>query len=151
MAWRFTDYSRAVFVIDGMITFLLAAGVRFASSLAGEALAKVAGRGLRIAVVGCEPSLELLRSDLESLAGGKGRIVGVIGLPGDDANLDSPPGLGSIDNLRTIAEDHGVRMVWLIPHGMKDEEITRVRDACQNEGLILREVALSIERSRQRG
>ena len=142
MAWRFEDYSRAVFVIDGMITFLLAWGVRYGSSLVGEALARVAGKDLRIAVVGTGEALALLAADLKAAHGVKGQLVGAIRAPSGGPGAGGLDDLGPLSRLLEIAEEHQIRMIWLVGFGMGEEEMDQARSACERGGLILREVTL---------
>ena len=143
MAWRFEDYSRAVFVIDGMVTFLLAWGVRQGSSLLGETLVRVAGRDLRVAIVGTAEALDLIAPALGSK--GEGQVIGAIrareGVEGTGGLTD----LGPLSRMGEISREHGVRMVWLIPFGMSEEETEKVKAACDEGGLMLREVSLRLD------
>jgi hypothetical protein len=139
MAWRFEDYSRAVFVIDGMITFLLAVGIRYAAALTGEALAGVAGGGMRIALVGKAGALRDVLGVVDA-----GTIEGIIRIDGDAVTGGPLPDLGALSDLRAISEDQGIRMIWLLPTGMDDEERDRVKETCRTEGLVIREVSLRL-------
>lgn len=145
MAWRFEDYSRAVFVIDGMITFLLGWVGRYGSGLAGEALVQVAGRDLRIAIVGTREALALLGDALAGSGERRSRVVGAIRLDDAPGGTGDLADLGPLSRLPEISREHGVRMIWLVGFGMSGEDRERVKADGAGAGLIVREVSLNLE------
>ena len=145
MAWRFEEYSRAVFVIDGMITFLLVWGMRTATALVGETLAQVAGPDLRVALVGTDEALAVVGSTLVETEGKRARVVGALRISEDGVGLGGLDDLGPITDLAAATKKHGLRMIWLIGLGMQEDQRADIAEACVREGLIVREISIRLE------
>ncbi|MCZ6691358.1 MAG: hypothetical protein O7H41_17355 [Planctomycetota bacterium] len=145
MAWRFEEYSRAVFVIDGMITFLLVWGMRTATALVGETLAQVAGSDLRVALVGTAEALAVVGSTLAETEGKRARVVGALRISEDGAGTGGLDDLGPITDIAAATKKHGLRMIWLIGLGLQEDQRADIAEACVREGLIVREISIRLE------
>lgn len=144
--WRFEGYSRAVFVIDWMLTLLMVGGARVAERLLDEWVNRVAGRGRPAVIVGAgDTGVRVLRSlrDEETC---RYRVVGFLD---DDprksrGRIQGIPVLGSRAELASVLEAHHVQDVLIAIADPSGELLQDVQRCCEPRGVGWRIVTADV-------
>lgn len=137
MAFRFEEYSRAVFAIDWMILLLAVSGVRLMFRFLEEYLGSFAKRqGKRLLIFGAGDAGEIALREIRNNAKLGYVPVGFI----DDnrekvgRSIHGVQILGSRENLRRIVEQHGVQEILVaIPSADRGTLLSVLRD-CKQTG-----------------
>ncbi|HEX9780142.1 MAG TPA: hypothetical protein VGB20_02910 [bacterium] len=147
--WRFEGYSRAVFVIDWMITLLAVAGARVTERLLDEWIRRAASGGTPVLVVGAgDVGAAMLRS-LRSLHEGPGglRVVGVLDDDPDKlgSRIHGVPVLGSREDLEQAISAWRVQTVFVAIADPPADLLEHIRRGCEPRGVAWRVVSSGLE------
>lgn len=139
---RFQGYSRAVFIIDGVLTFLMVGGVRmmirsyfanFANSPKNsDSLVKIHFK--KVLIIGAGAAGEkILREIIENYQ----LHYKVIGFVDDDPgkkgrSIHGVPILGNVDNLAEVLENEEVQEILIAVPSASGDQIRRMVEACQS-------------------
>jgi UDP-GlcNAc:undecaprenyl-phosphate GlcNAc-1-phosphate transferase len=146
-AFRFEGFSRAVFVLDGLLLFMMLAGSRVAFRLFRQLLPAPTSGGRRVLIYGAGDAGELLLREMRNNLQLQYTPIGFV----DDDPLKKGKvihGLrvfGGNGSLRQICDQHRVEEV-LISSSMIDDERTRqiLRD-CDAAHITLKRMRIEIE------
>lgn len=146
-AFRFEGFSRAVFVLDGLLLFMMLAGSRVAFRLFRQMLPAPTSGGRRVLIYGAGDAGELLLREMRNNLQLQYTPIGFV----DDDPLKKGKvihGLrvfGGNGSLRQICDQHRVEEV-LISSSMIDDERTRqiLRD-CDAAHITLKRMRIEIE------
>jgi FlaA1/EpsC-like NDP-sugar epimerase len=140
IAYRFEGYSRAVFLIDGGLAFLLAGGLRMVIrtfyarfSRNGQAIFIPAAQRKRILIVGAGSTGEkILREIIEN----DHLPHCVVGFIDDDRkkhgrSIHGIPVLGSLNELVKLVEDEGVNEILIAIPSATGDQIRRIVNTCK--------------------
>lgn len=142
---RFYGFSRAVFLMDGIFTFVLAGGLRMfirllyagqTSVMMAETVRRKKGPSKRVLIVGAGDAGEkMLREIFDNVK--LQRHYNVIGFIDDDAgkqgrSMHGIPILGPVAKLTYIVEEHDINEVLIAIPSATGEEMRNVVDACKN-------------------
>lgn len=139
IVYRFEDYSRAVFIMDGGLTFLFTGGLRMIirtfyakGDRKGKRVVPVAQRE-RILVVGAGATGEkILREIMEN----EQLPYAMIGFIDDDRkklgrSIHGVPVLGSLNELAQIVEEEEIKEVLIAVPSATGDQVRRIVDACK--------------------
>jgi len=142
---RFQGYSRAVMVIDAVLTLLGITAARIALRSVREILRGFARQGgQRVLIVGAgnlgQAAARLLHTD----DGGRYRIVGFLDDSPDKVNrrLYGLRVIGPLQEIENVIERDSVEMVVLASSKVSKEKTNRLREACRKMSVELRELQL---------
>ncbi|MGB8511145.1 MAG: hypothetical protein WCD76_22430 [Pyrinomonadaceae bacterium] len=146
-AFRFEGFSRAVFVLDAMILFLMLAGSRTAFRLFRQMLPAGTPDGRRVLIYGAGDGGELLlremrnNSDLQYLP---------VGFVDDDPHKKGKfiHGLrvfGGNGNLRRICTDQRVQEVLISSTKISEERLHEILRDCEENQVTLKRMRIKIE------
>jgi len=138
---RFQGYSRAVFIIDGILTFLLAGGLRMAirsyfalyTGSKNDAASLIKVHFKKVLIIGAGDAGEkILREIIENYQ----LHYRVIGFIDDDPgkigrSIHGIPVLGNVDNLADILDDEEVQEILVAVPSASGDQIRRIVEACQ--------------------
>ena len=138
---RFQGYSRAVFIIDGILTFLLAGGLRMAirsyfalyTGSKNDAASLIKVHFKKVLIIGAGDAGEkILREIIENYQL-HDRVIGFID---DDPgkigrSIHGIPVLGNVDNLADILDDEEVQEILVAVPSASGDQIRRIVEACQ--------------------
>jgi UDP-GlcNAc:undecaprenyl-phosphate GlcNAc-1-phosphate transferase len=135
--FRFGGYSRALFVIDAMVLFLLVAGSRFLFRALTEAR-RFPPHGRRVLVVGAGDRGELCLRSLPSRQGGTYTPVGILSA---DRRLKARkilgvPILGTLDDLERVTREVRAEEV-VLARPEPPEDLALLRERCARLGIPL--------------
>lgn len=140
--WRFGGYSRAAFVIDGMLLLMAVSGSRLVEPLLNEWLSHSEGRTQQVLIVGAGDTGELVLRQLKMEKGGNRRVMGFL----DDDPLkmgDRIHGvriLGSRRDLGRIVKEMGISEVYIAIAHPPEDLVAQIRGYCEESGLRWRTV-----------
>jgi UDP-GlcNAc:undecaprenyl-phosphate GlcNAc-1-phosphate transferase len=146
-AFRFQGFSRAVFVLDAMIFFLMLAGSRVAFRLFKQLLPAPAAGGRRVLIYGAGDAGELLLREMRNNLLLQYTPVGFV----DDDPFKKGKmihGLrvfGGNGHLRRICEEQHVEEVLISTSRIDDERISQIRRDCEDAQITLRRMRIEIE------
>ena len=143
--YRFAGFSRAVFLMDGVLTFLLAGGLRifirlYYSGLTrivlGEASAQRKGSGKRVLIIGAGDAGEKMLREIFDNAKLQHEYH-VIGFVDDDLYkqgraVHGIPVLSQVAMLPQIVQEKNVEEVLIAIPSATGAEMRRIVDACKN-------------------
>ncbi len=142
--WRFEGYSRAVFVIDGLLLFVSVSGARLIEPLLNEWIrSSVSLRGAtRVLIFGAGDTGELLLQQLSMESLGTRRIIGFLD---DDATkhgarIHGIPILGSRHNLGKVVKELAVGEILVAMRRPPPDLVQQIRSYCEENGLNWRVV-----------
>jgi len=144
--WRFEGYSRAVLVIDWMLTFLVVGGSRVVERLLDEWIGTVRGRGIPVLIIGAgdtgERVLRYLRYETKA-----GRWA--VGFLDDDVRkqwdrIHGVPILGTRAKLPQVLEEHAIREVLIAITDPPGELLQDVRACCESRGVTWKVVTAGV-------
>ncbi len=143
---RFTGFSRAVFILDGLLTFLFIVGSRVAIRIyyqrsvhfsfgMGRSAARQGVQNLLFVGAG-DAAEKVVREIVESRSGS----YQAVGLLDDDRSkwgqrIHGVPIVGGVDELSAIVEKVKVDEILIAIPSASREEMSRVVDACQQSGV----------------
>ncbi|HEX8293570.1 MAG TPA: hypothetical protein VF570_17540 [Pyrinomonadaceae bacterium] len=146
-AFRFEGFSRAVFVLDAMIFFLMLAGSRTAFRLFRQLLPAPAAGGRRVLIYGAGDAGELLLREMRNNLRLQYTPVGFV----DDDPFKKGKvihGLrvfGGNGHLRRICDEQQVEEVLISSSRIGDERIAAIRRDCEDAQVTLRRMRIEIE------
>jgi FlaA1/EpsC-like NDP-sugar epimerase len=143
---RFVGFSRSVFAIDLVLTFLFLSGVRVGlrlfltpghGSFKFPFFAKVDRRGVRVLVVGAGSAGEKLLREIKENPGIQYQVAGCID---DDKRklkqtIHGVPVLGRVDEIKEILKKEGVDEIIIAISAASAMEMRRIVAACEETGL----------------
>ncbi|MBI2871162.1 MAG: hypothetical protein HYY14_05565 [Candidatus Omnitrophica bacterium] len=144
--WRFEGYSRAIFVIDGMLTFLLVGSARVLERLMDDWIG-AAKRGRRaVLILGAgETGVRVLRH-LQYERSAQRRVVGFID---DDprkigTRIHGSSVIGSRRNLASLITQRGIEEILIAIHDPSGELLEQMRRLCEPSGVSWRVVRAGV-------
>jgi UDP-GlcNAc:undecaprenyl-phosphate GlcNAc-1-phosphate transferase len=146
-AFRFAGLSRAVFVLDAMIFFMMLAGSRVAFRLFRRVLPSGAGGRRRVLIYGAGDGGELLLREIRNNRGLDYLPVGFL----DDDPLKRGKvihGLrvfGGNGSLRAICAEQSVSEVLISCSQMSDERLREIARDCRDATVALKRMRIKIE------
>lgn len=148
LIFRFQNFSRAVFVLDGLILLLSIVGSRMAFRLIREMLpSTVAADGRRVLIYGAGDGGEMVLRELRNNSEWNYRPVGFI----DDDPLKKNKvinGLTVFDangSLPDICRDKDIREILISTQKIPAETLSRVRAVCREYDISLKRAYIKIE------
>lgn len=147
LIFGFQGFSRSVFVINGLLVFLLVGGfrifIRIALTLSGGlyAIARTGSptvKGAKKLIIAGAGSAgeKLIREVMEN----KGLAYDVVGLVDDDPaklkqTLHGVPVLGTVDRLKPLAEKYGIDEIAIATPSATMSQMRRIVEACKAAGI----------------
>jgi len=144
--WRFEGYSRAVLIIDGMLTFLGVGGSRLLERLLDEWIRGAAAQGVPALIIGAgDTGARVLRA-LKYETKGVYRVVGFLD---DDLRklgerIDGSPVLGTRTQLSNVIEAHRVREVLVAITDPPGDLLQAVQQSCEPRGVTWKVVTAGV-------
>ncbi len=140
--WRFEGYSRAVFIIDGTLLFLMVSGARLIEPLLNEWVGQSGERGTQVLIVGAGDTGELLLQQLKLQPQTRHRVMGFLD---DDPSIQGRaihgiPILGTRRDLGRIVKAYGIRLIFIAMEHPPGDLIRQVQGYCEENGLEWRVV-----------
>ena len=140
--WRFEGYSRAVFIIDGLLLFVMISGSRITERLLNEWISASTHDALPVLIVGAGDTGESLLRQLKQSAPGKRRVVGFLD---DDVRMHGSrihgiPIIGSRQELRRAIQEYGVREVLIAMPRPPADLLQQIQSYCEETGIPWRVV-----------
>jgi UDP-GlcNAc:undecaprenyl-phosphate GlcNAc-1-phosphate transferase len=148
VAFRFEGLSRAVFVLDTMILFMMLAGSRFAFRLFRHALPVHEARGARrVLIYGAGDGGELL---LREVLNNRELQLTPVGFVDDDPHKKGKVihGLrvfGGNGSLRSICEEQRVSEVLISSTQISDERLAAILQDCESAQITLKRMRIQID------
>ena len=147
-AFRFQGYSRTVFVLDGLLMFMLLAGSRLAFRLFRKVLPVAQdGTGRRVLIYGAGDGGELLLRELRNNREWKYSPVGF--LDDDPAKAGKViHGLrvfGGNGDLVTVCREQRIDEVLISSSQMAEARVQEILRCCQAEEIVLKQMRIHIE------
>ena len=146
-AFRFQGFSRAVFVLDAMVFFLMLAGSRVAFRLFRRMLPSPGEGGRRVLIYGAGDAGELLLREMRNNLQLQYTPVGFL----DDDPLKKGRvihGLrvfGGNGNLRRVCEEQQVEEVLISSSKIDDEHVRQILRDCEEARITLKRMRIEIE------
>jgi len=144
--WRFEGFSRAVLVIDWMLTLLAVGGSRVAERFLDEWISRMAVQGVPVVIIGAgDTGARVLRllNDQERAAR---RVVGFLD---DDVRkhgdrIQGASVLGGRERLMSVVQELGVREVLIAVSDPPGELLQYVQRCCEPHGIVWKVVTASV-------
>jgi FlaA1/EpsC-like NDP-sugar epimerase len=138
---RFMGYSRAVFAIDLLLTFILTGGIRmairsyFTSRVSPEAIRQIPDKAnlTRVLIIGAGAAGEkILREILDNYT----LHYEVVGFADDDLtkqgrSIHGVPVLGDVAHLQKILQKEDIQQILIAVPSASGDQIRRIAEACQ--------------------
>ena len=148
LLYRFQNFSRAVFVLDGLILLLLVVGSRMAFRLIREFLPQASGsEGRRVLIYGAGDGGEMILRELRNNPDWNYRPVGFVD--------DDPHKRGKVINglqvfdangsLADICRKKGIEEILISSGKISKDALARVREVCREGDIELKRAQLKIE------
>ena len=137
MYYRFRDFSRAVFIIDGILTLFLVGGVRLIILVLREYLENYREDGKRIVIVGAGDAGEMVLREIRNNRNLGFRVIGFL----DDnpkkhqVKIHGIKVLGDTADLIEISKEKQIDEVLIAIPSATKEAISRITDLCRNAGI----------------
>lgn len=147
-AFRFREFSRIVFVLDGMFLLLMLAGSRMAFRLFRQILPTARARdGCRVLIYGAGDAGELL---LREMLNNRELQYAPVGFVDDDPRKKGKVihGLrvfGGNGQLRSLCREQRVDEVLISSSQFSDERVKEILHDCEEERVILKRMRIKIE------
>jgi UDP-GlcNAc:undecaprenyl-phosphate GlcNAc-1-phosphate transferase len=147
-AFRFQGYSRTVFVVDGLLMFMLLTGSRLAFRLFRKVLPVAQdGTGRRVLIYGAGDGGELFLRELRNNRDWKYAPVGF--LDDDPAKagkvIHGLKVFGGNGDLATVCREQRVDEVLISSLQMSAERVREIQRGCRAEQVVLKQMRISIE------
>ncbi len=135
--WRFEGYSRAVFIIDGLLLFITVGGARIVEPLLNEWLTASIQDARPVLIIGAGDTGELLLQQLKLTSPRKHRVIGFLD---DDAakhgnSIHGIPIMGSRQDLGKVVKEWNVQEVLIAMRTPPDDLVQQVRSYCEENSL----------------
>jgi UDP-GlcNAc:undecaprenyl-phosphate GlcNAc-1-phosphate transferase len=135
--YRFDGYSRAVFVIDGVLLFMCVGASRLSFRLFGELLRGQPAGLQRVLIYGAGDAGELVLREIRN-APRLGRLV--VGFLDDNrwkhrSLIHGVPVLGSLDRLDSILESYQIDQVIVSSSRIPADRLDLAADVCERRGV----------------
>jgi UDP-GlcNAc:undecaprenyl-phosphate GlcNAc-1-phosphate transferase len=148
LLYRFQNFSRAVFVLDGIILLLMLVGSRMAFRLIREFLPNATSAdGRRVLIYGAGDGGEMVLRELRNNPAWNYRAVGFVD--------DDPLKKGKVINglqvydanglLGDICQDKAIQEILISSRKISPEALERVRDVCRDSDIMLKRAQMKIE------
>jgi UDP-GlcNAc:undecaprenyl-phosphate GlcNAc-1-phosphate transferase len=148
LLYRFQNFSRAVFVLDGIILLLMLVGSRMAFRLIREFLPNAASAdGRRVLIYGAGDGGEMVLRELRNNPAWNYRAVGFV----DDDPLKN----GKVTHglhvyhanglLGDICQEKAIQEILISSRKISPEALERVRDVCRDSDIMLKRAQMKIE------
>jgi UDP-GlcNAc:undecaprenyl-phosphate GlcNAc-1-phosphate transferase len=148
LLFRFQNFSRAVFVLDGIILLLTLVGSRMAFRLIREFLPhSVVTDGTRVLIYGAGDGGEMVLRELRNNSGWNYQPVGFID--------DDPHKKGKVINglqvfdangsLVDICRDKSIQEILISSEKISTDALKRLREICREEDIALKRAQMKIE------
>jgi UDP-GlcNAc:undecaprenyl-phosphate GlcNAc-1-phosphate transferase len=148
LLYRFQNFSRAVFVLDGIILLLMLVGSRMAFRLIREFLPNAASAdGRRVLIYGAGDGGEMVLRELRNNPAWNYRAVGFVD--------DDPLKKGKVINglqvydanglLGDICQEKAIQEILISSRKISPEALERVRDVCRDSDIMLKRAQMKIE------
>ena len=136
-AWRFQGFSRAVMVIDWMLTFLVVSGARVVERLFDEWIRAASARGLPVVIIGAGDTGQRVLRYLQLDAAQLRRAVGFLD---DDVRthglrMQGCEVLGGVERLADVLDRWQVREVLVAIADPPGHVLERIRGCCEARGV----------------
>ncbi len=148
LLYRFTFFSRAVFVVDALLLLFALAGSRMAFRFFRQLLPSAAlGEGRKVLIYGAGDGGEMILRELKNNPEWNYAPVGFV----DDDPLKKGKiinGLkvhGSNGSLKAVCRENQIEEILLSVRHISPEKLDELRDACQQMDVSLKRAALKIE------
>ena len=146
-AFRFQEFSRAVFVLDAMIFFLMLAGSRVAFRLFRQLLPAPAAGGKRVLIYGAGDAGELL---LREMRNNQELLYTPVGFVDDDPfkkgkMIHGLRVFGGNGHLRRICAEQQVEEVLISTSRIGDDRVAEIRRDCEDAQVTLRRMRIQID------
>jgi UDP-GlcNAc:undecaprenyl-phosphate/decaprenyl-phosphate GlcNAc-1-phosphate transferase len=147
-AFRFREFSRAVFVLDGMFLLMMLAGSRMAFRLFRQILPTARARdGCRVLIYGAGDAGELL---LRELLNNRELQYAPVGFVDDDPRKKGKVIHGlrvyaGNGQLRTVCREQRVDEVLISSSQFSEERVREIMRDCEEEQVILKRMRIRIE------
>lgn len=146
-AFRFEGFSRAVFVLDAMLFYMMLAGSRVAFRLFRQLLPAPAAGGRRVLIYGAGDAGELLLREMRNNLQLQYTPIGFV----DDDPFKKGKvihGLrvfGGNGQLRRICEEQQVEEVLISSSRFEADRVAQIRRDCEDAGITLKRMRIEIE------
>ena len=148
LLFRFQNFSRAVFVLDGMILLLLVVGSRMAFRLIREFLPQTSGsEGRRVLIYGAGDGGEMILRELRNNPKWNYRPIGFVD--------DDPRKKGKVINglqvfdangsLAEICREKSIEEILISSGKISKDALARIREVCREGDIELKRAQLKIE------
>ncbi|HEY6187353.1 MAG TPA: hypothetical protein VIW80_06735 [Pyrinomonadaceae bacterium] len=147
-AFRFREFSRAVFVLDGMFLLMMLAGSRMAFRLFRQILPTPRARdGCRVLIYGAGDAGELL---LRELLNNRELQYAPVGFVDDDPRKKGKVihGLrvyGGNGQLRSLCREQRINEVLISSSQFPEERVKQILRDCEEEQVVLKRMRIKIE------
>ena len=144
--WRFEGYSRAVSIIDWMLTFLAVGGSRVAERLLDEWITRTAERGVPVIILGAGDTGEMVLRYLKHEGRPTRRVVGFLDddLSKHGSRIHGCAILGGRAKLSDVLQDYHVREVLIAISDPPGELLQHVQRCCEPCGASWKVVTAGI-------
>jgi len=148
LVYRFVNFSRTVFVFDGILLLMLVVGSRLGFRLIRQLLPPAAaGYGTKVLIYGAGDGGEMLLRELNN--NGSWRYVAVGFVDDDPLKLNKViHGLRVYDangSLADICREKGVEEILISVRELSAEKLKHVRDMCNETNVVLKRAIFRIE------
>ena len=144
--WRFEGYSRAVFIVDWMLTLLAVGGARIVERLLDTSISTAIARGIPVLILGAgDTGAHVLRS----LEYGSQPLRRVIGFLDDDRRkhgncIHRVSVLGDRSRLAELLDTHQVREVLVAISDPPGDLLQEVQHCCEPRGVTWKVVTAGV-------
>jgi len=146
-AFRFEGFSRAVFVLDALLLFMMLAGSRVAFRLFRQLIPTPASDGRRVLIYGAGDAGELLLREMRNNLKLQYTPVGFVD---DDPHKKGKVihGLrvfGGNGSLRQVCDQHRVEEVLISSSKLSEERVREILRDCEEAHITLKRMRIEIE------
>lgn len=148
LLYRFENFSRAVFILDGILLLLALSGSRMAFRLIREMIPHPhQTEGRRVLIYGAGDGGEMLLRELRKNSEWNYRPVGFV----DDDPLKKDKlinGLRVYDangSLPGVCREHEIQEILISTRRLTPEKLKRVREVCRDSDILLKRAQIKIE------
>jgi len=148
LLYRFQNFSRAVFVLDGIILLLLIVGSRMAFRIIRQFLPSGApASGRRVLIYGAGDGGEMILRELRNNSALNYLPVGFI----DDDPFKQDKVIGGLrvfeanGSLASICREKNIQEILVSSQSISHETLQNVREVCRREDIALSQAYLKIE------
>ncbi|HKP70637.1 MAG TPA: hypothetical protein VJV05_15225 [Pyrinomonadaceae bacterium] len=148
LLYRFQNFSRAVFVLDGIILLLLLVGSRMAFRVIREVLPNAAvSDGRRVLIYGAGDGGEMVLRELRNNSAWNYRPVGFV----DDDPLKKGKVINGLQvydangSLPEICREKDIQEILISSPKIPKEVLERVREVCRDNDIALKRAEMKIE------